>query len=93
MLCTIDGVGLFQNITNKERLEDMLKTLDKREYQTILMDSLLLLVKCVLKSHLFEDDNRYFKPLQVTVIETKFAPSYAILFMSYLEDKIFDFFC
>ena len=47
------------------------------------MDSLILLVECVLKNNVFED-MRYFKQLQRTNIRTKFAPPYAILFMDYL---------
>ena len=31
---------------------------------------------------------RYFKKLDGTAVETKFAPPYAILFMGYLQDKI-----
>ena len=56
------------------------------------MVSLILLAKCVLKNNVFEHNMRYFKHLQGTAIGTKFAPSYAILFMGYLGDEILNSF-
>ena len=88
ILCTIDVVGLYPNIPHEEGLEAIQKALDKREDQTILTDSLILLAKRVLKNNVFEHNMRYFKQLQGTAIGTKFAPPYVILFMGYLEDKI-----
>ena len=93
ILCTIDVVGLYRNIPQKEGLEAIRKALDKREDQTISTDSLILLAECVLKKDVFEHNIRYFKQLQGTAIGTKFAPQYAILFMDYLEDKILNSFC
>ena len=92
ILCTIDVVGLYPNIRHKEGLEAIRKALDKREDQTISMDSLILLAECVLKNNVFERNMRYFKQLQGTAIGTKFAPPYATLFMDYLEDKILNSF-
>ena len=88
IFCTIDVVGLYPNIPHKEGLEAIRKALNKREDQTISMDSLILLAECVLKNNVFEHNMRYFKQLNGTAIGTKFAPPYAILFMGYLEDKI-----
>ena len=92
ILCTIDVVGLYPNIPHEEGLEAIQKALDKREDQTILTDSLILLAKGVLKNNVFEHNMRYFKQLQGTAIGTKFAPPYVILFMGYLEDKILNSF-
>ena len=66
----------------------MRKALDQREDQTISTDNLILLAVCVLKNNVFELDMRYLKQFNGTVIGTKFAPPYAILFMGYLEHKI-----
>ena len=88
ILCTIGVVGLYPNIPHKEGLEDIPKALDKREDQTISMDSLILLAECVLKNNVFEHNMRYFKQLNGTAIGTKFALPYAILFMGYFEDNI-----
>ena len=92
ILCTIDVVGSYPNIPHKEGLEAIQKALDKREDQTILTDSVIILAVCVLKNNVFEHNLRYFKQLQETAIGTKFAPTYAILFMGYLEDKILNSF-
>ena len=88
ILCTTDVVGLYPSISHKEGLEAIRKELDMREVQTISTDSSILLAECVLTNNALEHNMRYFKQLQGTVIETKFAPPYAILFMGYLEDKI-----
>ena len=92
ILCTIDVVGLYPNIPHNEGLEAIRKAFDKRDNQTISMDSLIVLAECVLKNNFFEHNMRYFKQLQGTAIGTKFAPPYAILFMGYLEDKILNSF-
>ena len=89
ILCTFDVVvGLYPNIPHKEGLETIWKALDKREDQTISMDSLFFLAEYVLKNNVFEHNMRFFKQLQGTAVWTKFAPPYAILFMGYLEDEI-----
>ena len=88
IFCTIDVVGLYPNIPYKEELEAVWKALDKREDQTILTDSLILLAECVLKNNVFEHNMRYFKQLTGTALGTKFAPPYTILCVGYLEDKI-----
>ena len=61
------------------------------EDQNISTESLILLAECVLKNSVFEHNMRYFKQLQGTAIRKKFALSYAILFMGYLEDKILNY--
>ena len=88
ILCTSDVVGLYPNIPHIEGLEAIRKVLDKRENQTILTDSLILLAEWVLKNNIFEYNMRYFKQLDGTGIGTTFAPPFAILFMGYLKDKI-----
>ena len=46
----------------------------------------------MLKNNVFEFDQKTFKQVRGTAIETKFAPSYAILFMAGLEEKILNAF-
>ena len=70
ILCTIDAVGLYPNIPHKGGLEAIRKALNKREDQTISMDSLILLAECVLKNNVFEHNMRYFKQLNGTAIGT-----------------------
>ena len=84
ILCTIDVVGLYSNISYKEGPKAIRKALDKREDETISTDSIILLEKCALKNNLLEQNMRYFKQFQGTVVRTKFALHYTILFMGYL---------
>ena len=42
----------------------------------------------MLKSNIFEFDQKTFKQVRGTAIGTKFAPPYPILFMADLEEKI-----
>ena len=67
-LYTIDVVGIYPNIPHKEGLEAIRKALDKREDQIISIDSLILLVECVLKKNVFEHNMIYFKQLNATYI-------------------------
>ena len=70
ILCTIDVVGLYPNILQKDGLEAIRKAHDKREDQTISTDSLILSAECVLKNNVFEYNIRYFKQLNGTSIGT-----------------------
>ena len=63
------------------------KALDAREDKTIPTESILELAEVLLKNNIFEHNNKTFRQKQGTAIGTKMAPSYAILFMSELEDN------
>ena len=49
---------------------------------------LICLLEIVLKNNTFEFDNKFYKQLQGTAVETKLAPAYANLFMGKLEHEI-----
>ena len=59
-----------------------------RDNKQISSDTLVELVEIVLKSNIFQFDEKTFKQVRGTAIGTKFAPPYAILFMADLEEKI-----
>ena len=88
LMCTIDVVGLYPNIPHKDGLEALKLALDSREDKNISTESLLELAKCVLENNVFEHNGAVYKQKQGTAIGTKMAPSYAILFMSYLEENL-----
>ena len=90
IMCTVDVVGLYPNIPHEDGLEALKLALDGRDTKTISTESLLELTRCVLENNVFEHNGEYFKQKQGTAIGTKMAPPYAILFMSYLEEKILD---
>ena len=90
ILCTVDVVGLYPNIPHDGGLEALKAALDGREDKSLSTETLLDLAECVLKNNVFEHNNTYFKQKQGTAIGTKMAPSYAILFMAYIENQILE---
>ena len=54
--------------------------------------TLIELAEIVLKNNIFKFDEITFKQLRGNAIGTKFAPSYAFLFMADLEEKILNAF-
>ena len=56
--------------------------------KTISTDTLLELAHVVLKNNFFEFNDDFYQQLRGTAIGTKCAPSYAILFLAALEEKL-----
>ena len=92
ILCTMDVVGLYPNIPHGEGLASLYKFLETRENKQISSDTLSELTEIVLKNNIFEFDEKIFKQKRGTAIGTKFAPPYAILFMTDLEEKLLKMF-
>ena len=88
LLCTADVVGLYPNIPHGEVLEAMRKALDTRQNPSISTESIVSLGKLVLDSNVFEFEGKVYKQKLGTAIGTKFAPAYANLFMSSLEEDM-----
>ena len=68
------------------------KFLETSGNKQISSDALAELVEIVLKNNIFEFDEKIFKQKRGTGIGTKFAPPYAILFMTDLEEKMLEIF-
>ena len=86
--CTVDVVDLYPNIPHSEGLTSLRRVLELRDNKQISSDTLVELAEIVLKSNIFQFDEKTFKQVRGTAIGTKFAPPYAILFMADLEEKI-----
>ena len=84
----MDVVGLYPNIPHEEGLEALKGALNNREDKTVSTESLTELAQIVLKNNCFEFNAEFYQQLQGTAIGTKFAPSYAILFMAALEERL-----
>ena len=65
--------------------------MELRDSKQISSDTLIELAEIVLKN-IFELDKKTFKQIRGATIETKFSPSYAILFMADLEENILNAF-
>ena len=66
--------------------------MENRENKQISSDTLAELAEIVLKNNIFEFDEKTFKQKRGTVIGTKFAPPYAILFMTDRKEKLLEIF-
>ena len=92
LLCTAHVVGLYPNIPHDDGLKAIEQVLNQRDDFTVSTKSLLDLTECVLKNNVFEHNDQIFKQKRGTAIGTKMAPSYAIIFMSILEEKLLETF-
>ena len=88
VLCTIDVVGPYPNISHQEGLIASRRAVDSRKNKTIWTYSLIELGECVLKYNIFEHDKSVFKQLRGTAIGTKMVLPDAIIFMDSLEKDI-----
>ena len=88
LLCTADVVGLYPNIPHGEGLEAIRKALNTRQNSSISTESLVGLGKLVLENNVFEFNGKVYRQKLGTAIGTKFAPAYANLFMSSLEEEM-----
>ena len=68
VLCTMDVVVLYPNITYEDGFVAMWKASDAREDKTVLTNSLIELAKCVLKNNIFEHNTSFHKQLRGTAI-------------------------
>ena len=82
ILCTIDVVGLYANISHTEGLTSLRRDLELRDKKQISSDTFIELAEIVLKNNIFQFDEKTFKQVRGTITGTKFAPLYAILFMA-----------
>ena len=67
-----------------------METRDNKQISYVLERSVL--AEVVLKNNILEFDGKTFKQKRGTVIGTKFAPPYAIPFMTDFEEKILESF-
>ena len=86
ILCTVDVVDLCPNISHEEGLALLRKFLDARTKKKLTTKTSAELAEIVLLKSIFQFNEITLKQLRGTAFHTKFAPSYAILFMADLEE-------
>ena len=89
LLVSFDVVRLYLYIPHEEDIEIMEEFLNQSEVKDISTKSLCDLAAIILKNNFFEIGDKVYHQLLGTAIGTKFAPTYANLFMTGLEKKIF----
>ena len=75
-------------IPHEEGLASLRKFLDARSEKKVTTETLLELAEIVLKNNIFQFNEKTLKQLRDTTIGTKFAPTYAIIFMADPEERI-----
>ena len=80
-----DVVGLYPSIPHKAGLNALREALDYRENKYIPTDNLLKMAEFVLKNNYFEFNCKVKKQLLGAATGTKFASTYASIFMDKLE--------
>jgi len=85
ILVTADVVGLYSNIPQKEGMEVFRRALDSRPAPRLPTGFLMTLLGFVLTLNLFVFDASFWLQVQGTAMGTRVAPTFACLFMGWLE--------
>ena len=92
VLVTLDIVSLYSNIEHNLGLTAIQYYV--QEFPELLgrFPGQLILDGCklILENNYFEFNGNYFLQIQGTAMGTKFAPTYAILVLGYLEQRVYD---
>ena len=90
ILVTADVVGLYPSIPHEAGLRTLKEVLDRREEKTNSTEDLVKIAELVLKNNYFEFNGQVKHQISGTAIGTKFAPTYACIFMDeFLETQEF----
>ena len=89
LLVFVNVIGLYRHIPHEEGFQIMKKYLDKCEDHSVTSKNLYKLVEIVLKPNYVEFGQDVYQQLLGIAIGTKFAPSYANIFMAGLEEEMF----
>ena len=85
ILVSADVVGLYPNIPHNEGLDILRGALEKRTDKSVATDTLIKMAEFVLTNNFFEFNLETYQQISGTAIGTKFAPSYACIFMDNVE--------
>ena len=85
ILVTADVVSLYPSIPHQAGLEALKKVLDERENKFISTDDIVKMAEFVLKNNYFQFNDKVKQQISGTAIGTKFAPTYACVFMDQVE--------
>ena len=89
LLFTMDVKSLYTIIPNADGLKALRHFLDERPILDPPTDTLIRLAELVLTSNHFEFDDEYYTQVSGVSMGTRMGPSYACLFMGYLEHQFF----
>ena len=87
---TVDVTALYTSIPSEGQdggMQAFEKELGKRQNKDVPTWYLMTLLKHILSQNIFEFDGEYWRQVIGTAMGTRVAPTYACLFMSYLENE------
>ena len=90
ILVTADVVGLYPSIPHKDGLAILEKQLKKVPQKSLPTSEIVKLAEFVLKNNFFEFNGDIVHQVSGTAIGTKFAPSYACIFMDFIETQFLE---
>ena len=85
ILVKSDVVALYSSIPHNAGLNALKDALDNRESKSISTEDLIKMARFVLQNNYFEFNGIVKQQISGTAIGTKFAPTYAYIFMDKLE--------
>lgn len=88
-MATGDVASLYTVIPHDDGLEALRYFLDRRKVKDPPTNVVIRLAELVLTLNAFEFNGEYFQQVSGVAMGTKMGPSYADLFMAYLEEKLF----
>ena len=86
---TMDVTSLYTVIPNREGLVALKHFFEKRTVKEPSTDTLLRLAELVLTLNCFSFNGEFFQQINGVAMGTKMGPSYANLFVGYVEEQIF----
>ena len=90
ILVTADVVGLYPSIPHQTGFSALKEALENRSVKKIPAENLIKMAEFVLKNNLFEFNSKVFQQISGTTIGTKFAPSYACIYMDRVEQDFLE---
>ena len=88
LLFTMDVKSLYTVIPNHDGLKALQHFLDRRDKKEPSTNTLLRLAELVLSLNAFSYDDKYYKQIGGVSMGTRMGPSYACLFVGYIEEQI-----
>ena len=86
ILVTADLI-LYPSIPRQAGLEAFREALDKRKTHNLFTSKLVKMTEFVLKNNYFQFSDKVYQQILGTAISTKFAPTYACIFVDQVESK------
>ena len=90
ILVTIDIQSLYTNITHTEGIQALNRILEETNTDPVKKLLLCRLGNLVLTKNYFSFNNNLYRQIQGTAMGTRMSPSYANIFMNYVEIQLID---